>query len=160
MNTQALAPGDSSPYGTEVMPRLLAPDHQHFFAARLDFDVDGARNSVEEVSTHGLPAGEANPLGNAFVATAMPLPDESSAQRATNAANAPFCRIASADKQNALTLPTAYRLCPGENSSPFGQPSWPIFQRAGFLAHQLWVTQYAASERYPAGDYPNLNPGG
>jgi primary-amine oxidase len=32
-------------------------------------------------------------------------------------------------------------------------------KRAGFLAKNLWVTPYRADERYPAGEYPNQNPG-
>jgi primary-amine oxidase len=30
-------------------------------------------------------------------------------------------------------------------------------QRAGFIDHHLWVTPYAADERYAAGDYPTLS---
>ena len=33
---------------------------------------------------------------------------------------------------------------------------WPR-QRAGFIDHHLWVTPYAATERYAAGDYPTLS---
>jgi primary-amine oxidase len=49
---------------------------------------------------------------------------------------------------------------PGENSPPFAQPDASVRRRAGFTAHQLWVTPYRADERYPAGDYPNQHPGG
>ena len=33
------------------------------------------------------------------------------------------------------------------------------YQRAGFIAHNLWVTAFDADERYAAGDTPNQNPG-
>ena len=33
-------------------------------------------------------------------------------------------------------------------------------RRAGFIAHQLWVTPYDAKQRYAAGDYPNQHPTG
>ena len=45
VNTQALKPGEKPVYGTEVAPRLNAPNHQHFFNARLDLDVDGPANT-------------------------------------------------------------------------------------------------------------------
>ena len=51
MNTMALKPGESPRYGTEVAPRLMAPNHQHFFNARLDLDVDGEANTAQEVNT-------------------------------------------------------------------------------------------------------------
>ena len=56
--------------------------------------------------------------------------------------------------------PVAYRLVPGENCPPLAQPDAAVMRRAGFAAHQFWVTPYRPEERYPAGDYPNQHPGG
>src|SRR5262249_44885979 len=70
MNTTALAPQQQPAYGVEVAPQLNAPFHQHIFAARLVMNVDGAKNSVYEVNTAGLPRGPDNPYGNAFRAQA------------------------------------------------------------------------------------------
>ncbi len=61
MNTTALKPGEPARYGTEVAPRLIAPYHQHYFNARLDFAVDGENNTVHEVNTRSVPAGRENP---------------------------------------------------------------------------------------------------
>jgi primary-amine oxidase len=36
-------------------------------------------------------------------------------------------------------------------------PDDPARQRAGFIDHDLWVTPYAANERYAAGDFPTLS---
>ena len=33
-------------------------------------------------------------------------------------------------------------------------------KRAGFIREHLWVTPYRPDERYAAGEYPNLHPGG
>ena len=38
-------------FGHLVAPNVLAPHHQHFFNFRLDMDVDGAANNVEELNT-------------------------------------------------------------------------------------------------------------
>ena len=59
VNTTTLPPGEQSPYGVEIAPRLNAGNHQHIFAARLISEVDGLSNSVYEVNTRGLPAGPA-----------------------------------------------------------------------------------------------------
>jgi primary-amine oxidase len=32
------------------------------------------------------------------------------------------------------------------------------YERAGFIAHPLWITAHHADERYAAGDTPNQNP--
>ncbi len=159
-NTTALRPGEKSAFGVEVAPRLNAPFHQHIFAARIDPCVDGERNSVYEVNTVSLPRGPANRHGNAFQARATLLATEKAARRSTNAATARFWRIVNPNRKNRLGEPVGYRLVPGENSPPFVRPDAAVMRRAGFAAHQLWVTPYRAEERYPAGDYPNQHPGG
>jgi primary-amine oxidase len=35
-----------------------------------------------------------------------------------------------------------------------------VSKRAAFIHEHLWVTPYRPGERYAAGDYPNLHPGG
>ncbi len=160
VNTMALKPGESPRHGTEVAPRLNAPYHQHFFNARLDLDVDGEVNTAHEVNTLSVPPGPENPHGNAFFAEVTPLSRELMAQRTTNPLSARFWRVVNEARKNELGKPVAYRLCPGDNILPHAQPTAAILKRAGFLTKNLWVTAYHAQERYPAGEYPNQNPGG
>jgi primary-amine oxidase len=158
VNTQALKPGEPAKYGTEVAPRLNAPNHQHFFNARLDLDVDGEANLAQEVNVRSAPSGPENPHGNAFYAEVTPLEKELAARRDTNTSSARFWRVVNDSKKNELGGPAGYRLCPGETTLPFAQPSFALLKRAGFLTHNFWVTPYRADERYPAGEYPNQNP--
>ena len=160
MNTTALAPGETSPYGVEIAPQLNAPFHQHIFAARLVTSVDGPNNSVYEVNSMGVPTGAGNPHGNAFVAEETLLATEQEAQRRVNSASARFWRVVNPGRKNRLGRPVGYRLVPGENCPPLVQPDAPIMRRAGFTSHQLWVTPYHPEERYAAGDYPNQHPTG
>lgn len=160
INTTALRPGQTPAFGVEVAPRLNAPFHQHIFAARLDMSVDGDKNSVYEMNTVTLPTGKDNLHGNAFRAEATLLATEKAAQRETNSATARFWRIVNPGNLNRLGQPVAYRLVPGENCPAFAQADASVRKRAGFASHHVWVTPYTAAERYPAGDYPNQNPGG
>jgi primary-amine oxidase len=160
MNTMALAPDEKPRFGTEVAPRLYAPFHQHFFGARLDLDVDGQANTVEEVNTRSLPPGPENPHHNAFVTEATPLVSELAAQRTTSPSTFRFWRISNPARRNSLGGAVAYRLLAGENVLPFAQPGAAVLKRAGFLTKNLWVTPYDPNERFPTGEYPNQNPGG
>lgn len=160
MHTTAVAPGEKPAFGNLVAPQLNAPFHQHIFAARLDMSVDGDQNSIYEVNTVSLPRGEGNPHGNAFRAEPTLLTRESQAKRSANAASARFWRIVNPQRKNRIGDPVGYRLVPGENSPPFVQPDAAVVRRAGFIAHQLWVTPFDPKERYPAGDYPNQHPTG
>jgi primary-amine oxidase len=160
MNTTALKPGASTRHGTEVAPGLNAPYHQHFFNARLDLDIDGESNIVQEVNTHSLPQGPENPYGNAFVTDETTLSKESDAQRNTNPLSSRFWRIVNPSHKNVMGDPVSYRLCPGESALPFALPGAAVLKRAGFLTKNLWVTPYHPDERYPTGPYPNQHPGG
>jgi len=160
MNTTGLKPGESPRYGTEVAPRLNAPNHQHFFNARLDLDIDGEANSAHEVNTRSVPSGPENPHDNAFFAEVTPMPNELTARRTTNPLSARFWRVVNESRKNELGKPVAYRLCPGDNVLPHAQPTAAVLKRAGFLTKHLWVTPYHPKERYPTGEYPNQNPGG
>jgi primary-amine oxidase len=158
--TSALAPGESSDFGTLVAPQTLAGHHQHFLSLRLDMAVDGLRNTVYEVDTEAVPPGPDNPLGNAFRPVKRPLRRESEAQRVIDPLRARYWLIASRGDRNELGQEPAYKLVPGSNVLLFSDPGASVTQRAAFATRHLWVTPYNPDERFPAGDYPNQHPGG
>ncbi len=160
VDATALVRGKKSPYGVEVAPGVNAPLHQHVFVARIDPWIDGEKNSVYEVDTVSLPRGDANPHGNAMRAEATLLATEKQAMRSTNAATSRFWRIVNPGRKNRLGEPVGYRLVPGDNGPTLLRPEAAVMRRAGFAAHQFWVTPYRPEERYPAGDYPTQHPGG
>jgi primary-amine oxidase len=158
--TTALAPGETSDYGTVVAPQTLAAHHQHFFSVRLDMAVDGDRNSVYEVEAEAVPAGPDNPYGNAFRTRQTLLRTESQAQRPINPLTARHWLVVNPEVTNALGQPVGYKLVPHGNVLPFARESASVTQRAAFMTRHLWVTPFAPDERFPAGDYPNQHPGG
>ncbi len=160
LSTGGVPPGTRPAHGTLVAPGLNAMVHQHFFNMRLDLDVDGVENAVEEVWTEPLPAGPGNPYGNGFRARRRRLETELEARRRTDQASARWWEIVNPNVRHRLGEPVAYRLLPGENAVPFAHPDAPVSKRAGFMHHHVWVTPYAPDERYAAGEYPNQHPGG
>jgi primary-amine oxidase len=46
-------------------------------------------------------------------------------------------------------------LVPGAAIPPMLDPSSPVFRRAQVLGHALWVTPFAAEERWPCGEFVN-----
>ena len=61
---------------------------------------------------------------------------------------------------NALGQPVGYQLVPHGNVLPFAHEDASVIRRAAFITRHLWVTPFAAGERFPAGEYPNQHPGG
>jgi primary-amine oxidase len=144
-----------------VAPNVAAVHHQHFFNFRLDLDVDEGPNSVREINTRALAPWPENPSLNAFVMEETPLRTEREAQRDLDLVSARRWLVVNPDAKNALGQPAGYLLAPGDNSVPYLLRDSPIRQRAGFVNHHFWATQYAPTEMHAAGTYPNQSaPGG
>ena len=60
-----------------VAPQLAAPFHQHLFNVRMDMEVDGPENCVDEVDVVASPPGPDNPMDNAFETVTTLLASES-----------------------------------------------------------------------------------
>jgi primary-amine oxidase len=153
-------PGEVPAHGATVGHLLSAPHHQHLFCFRLDLDVDGPANVVEEIDLVADPVGPGNRYGNAFHTEVTTLRSEAESGRDITAFATRTWRIRSTQARNAFGDPTGYVLVPGAQPRLLAQPDSPTARRAGFATHHLWVTQHADDERHAAGDYPNQHPGG
>jgi primary-amine oxidase len=156
----AAQPGEKPRYGVLVAPQVYAPNHQHFFNVRLDFDVDGMANTVQQVDVVADEVSEANPFENAFQARPATLRSEKQARAHVNLETARSWRIVNPAVHNAVGEPVAYRFLPGDNSFPFASKNAWWRKRAGFVNYHVWVTPYREDEKYGAGDYPNQSGGG
>ncbi len=156
----AAHPGERPRYGNLVAPQLYAPNHQHFFNVRLDFDLDGMTNTVEQVDVLPDPIDASNPFENAFQARATRLETEKQARAHLNLDSARTWRISNPQVRNSVGEPVAYKFLPGDNAKPMGSPNAWWRKRAGFVNYHVWVTPYRDDEKYGAGDYPNQSTGG
>ena len=154
-------PGGADPtsngayYGTLVAPHIEAVNHQHFFCFRLDLDVDGSENLVEEMNTIAVEPGKDNPWNNAFVTQMSLIKNESQGQRNLNPSSNRHWMFANAKAVNSLGQPKGYIIMPVHNATPFAAVGSPARNMADFLEHQVVVTAYHDKESFPAGTYPN-----
>lgn len=146
----------AEPYGHLVAKNVLAPNHQHFFNFRLDFDIEGAANSVVEMDTRAVKS----PAGNAFVMEETVLAREREARRDLNPQHHRRWRVLNPRKKNELGHLAGFTLVPGENGAPYLTPESPVRRRGGFIDHPIWVTRYKDGELNAAGPYPNQGPPG
>lgn len=156
----ATRPGDKPKYGAMIAPQLYAPNHQHFFNVRLDFDLDGMPNSVHQVDAVAEPIDESNPFENAFYAKETLLETEKPARAHLKLETARTWKIVNPAVKNAVGSPVGYKFMPGDNSFPLASPNAWWRKRAGFVNHHVWVTPYREDEKYAAGDFPNQSSGG
>ncbi|HZL87480.1 MAG TPA: primary-amine oxidase [Pirellulaceae bacterium] len=156
----AFQPGDKPKYGNLVAPQVYAPNHQHFFNMRLDFDLDGMNNTVQQVDVVADQIDDRNPFENAFHARATTLETEKQARANLSLESCRTWKIVNPRVKNAVGEPVGYKFFPGDNAVPLASKNAWWRKRAGFVNYHVWVTPYSEDERYGAGDHPNQSRGG
>lgn len=158
INTVACNPYAGDKYGTEVMPGVFGQIHQHHFSARLDWSIDGDKNTVMECDTIQEPFDAAsNPHGNAYYVEETAIRKEGG--RSIDPYKSRFWKFISNEKSNHMGKPTAYKLEPVHSVVPYTHPDSPSGKRMPFIYKQLWVTPYTSNERFPAGHFMNHSDG-
>jgi primary-amine oxidase len=147
-------------YGNLVAPGLYAPNHQHFFNVRCDFDLDGEENSIYQIDIVADDMDEKNPYENAFYAKSTLLKTETQARANMNLATSRYWKIVNPNRKNRVGEPVGYKFMAGDNCVPFASKNAWWRKRAGFVESHVWVTPFNEKEYFAAGNYPNQSQGG
>ncbi len=156
----ALDDGVEPAHGVQISPELSAPHHQHLFSFRLDLDVDGVDNVVEEVDLLAAPSGPDNPMGTALITEHTLVAKESEGQRRGSAVAGRAWYVRNRGVENALGQPVGYKVVPNASPILLASEGSPVAARAAFASHHLWVTAYDGDQMRAAGPFPNQHPGG
>jgi primary-amine oxidase len=137
---QHLSTGESSPFGSfigldEKKAKVFAPSHIHNFLYRLDFAVDGERNSVEEFNWE---RDKASPGKARSVWT--PIAKETG--RPANPETFRSWRVVNRQSKNALGHPRSYQLLPGSAGIYRGNDS----DMEKSTHADFWVTRFKPDE--------------
>jgi primary-amine oxidase len=146
-------------YNSQLAPGLGAPFHQHQFAARLDFALDGGASRVEEEDAVRVPMGPGNPRGNAFTRRRTVLATEKEGVRDADGSVGRSWVISNPESTNRLGEPVAFKLHPMGTPTLLADPDSSVAKRANVMTHGLWVTRFDETQKYPTGDFANQNPG-
>lgn len=155
-----IIPKGAERYGTLMAPKLIGVNHQHFFCFRMDFDVDGVKNSVYELNARPINESRGHYQQNTFVLERTLLRREEDAARDLNEAQNRCWKVVNSNAPKYLNHPPGYLIQPGANAYPYSHPDSYNRRRAGFLNHHFWTTQYKQDEMYAGGNYPTSSSGG
>jgi primary-amine oxidase len=142
-------------YGTLIAKRLLAVNHDHYMAFRIDMDVDGTENRLVEDRFVPRRISQDGARRSLWQVESHPSETEGPVTTPLNAAQ---FRVESVSRKNAYGYPTAYQLLPSHTDTSILAPDDPIQVRAAFSAYTLWASAFAPDEKFAAGSYPNENP--
>lgn len=147
-------------YGTLMAPNIVGINHQHFFCFRMDFDVDGLKNSLYELNVRPIAESRGYAEQNTFTLERTLLRREQEAARDLNEGQNRCWKVINQNASRYLGHFPGYLIEPGSNAYPYSHPDSFNRKRAGFLQHHFWATQYKPDEMYASGDYPVSSAGG
>ena len=143
-------------YGRFVDPHVVAVNHDHYFSYRVDLDVDGMTNDfvVDRLLPRRLDNDRRKSI---WVQETTRIGREADAKLKIDLDKPALWRVLSPSRTNHVGYRTSYQLRPGVTANTLLSPDDYPARRAGFIDHHLWVTPYAADERYSAGEHPTLS---
>ncbi|PPJ60912.1 hypothetical protein CBER1_06225 [Cercospora berteroae] len=146
-------PGKVSDYGNVVAPGVLAQNHQHIFAFRIDPAIDGHSNTVYQEESLPVPMNpKTNPRGNYYQVVKTPITKSSFADAEPR--NNRVFKIVNESKKNRISQkPVGFKLIPPATQLLLADPNSIQAKRALFAQHHLWVTKYKDHELYAGGRY-------
>lgn len=132
-------PGKVSDYGNVVNPGVLAQNHQHIFAVRIDPAIDGHANTVFQEESLPVPMNaKTNPRGNYYKVERTPI--EQSSWVDAEVKNNRVFKIVNEAKTNPISgRPVAYKLVPPATQLLLADPDSIQAKRASFARHHVWV---------------------
>ncbi|KAK5991238.1 Copper amine oxidase 1 [Cladobotryum mycophilum] len=150
--------GKTSTYGNIVSPGILAQNHQHIFAARIDPAIDsykeGESRVVVEESVSRKIDPETNPYGNLYEVERKPVekPTWIDAEPRLNR----LLKIENSSKKNEISgKNVGYKLVSPVTQLLLADNDGLAAQRARYAQHHFWVTGYRDGELWAAGEYTN-----
>jgi primary-amine oxidase len=139
--------------GTLVRPNIIASNHSHFACVRMDFSVDGIKNTVSEVDLINTNNSYENPYGNKLTEKHITLTSEKQAIRKQNFDVSRKWVIENENSKNYVGQNRAYKIIPFPTANNILNPDQRICVRAPFMLNNLYVTKYRYGELYVAGRY-------
>jgi primary-amine oxidase len=153
--------GKTSKYGNIVSPGILAQNHQHIFAVRIDpaidlFGGDGKQQTqvVVEESHRQKMDPKTNPFGNYYEVRRNPV------QKATWVDAEPrlnrVLKFENSSKKNAISgKSVGYKLISPATQMLLADEESRVAKRAQFAQHNFWVTGHRDGEFWAAGEFTN-----
>lgn len=158
MSVVAIDEGKKSEYGNIVGPGILAQNHQHIFAIRMDpcidsYSTDETAVMVEESHRRKIDP-KSNPFGNLYgiereeVVRAKWIDAKPELNRTL--------RVENRTKTNTVSgKHVGYKIVAPATQLLLADPESTMAKRARFAQHHYWVTGYRDGELWAAGEFTN-----
>lgn len=146
---------DETRYGTLIAPGLIAPNHDHYFNFRLDFDVDGPDNTFMRTAlVAGDPPADL-PRRSFWVTETHAARTELEGRYRINPATPAMYHVMNMNSHGPLGHHPGYMIVPNDSVAyaPFDFVNDPPMKRNAYIEYTIWNTPYDLSEQYAGGEY-------
>jgi len=145
---------EDTKYGSLIAPHLIAPNHDHYFNFRLDFDVDQPANmasTLDIVPAENLPDV---PRKSMWQVKEVMADSELNARYTFSAFKPRYFHVMNHDRKGPLGHNPAYMIHHGNVAyGPYDFDNDPPFKRNRYLEYSLWNTVYDPDQRYAGGTF-------
>ncbi len=141
-------------YGSLIAPNLVAPNHDHYFNFRLDFDIDGTDNTFVRTA---LDRGKSAPGAlrqSYWIANPKPVATELEGRLRVDTARPALYSVINANKEGVYGHNPGYAILPRDTATygPYDYAD-PPFKRNAYIGYSFWNTLYDPSRRYAGGKF-------
>ena len=141
-------------FGTLIRPNIVAANHSHFFNFRIDFDIDGEKNSFMRAKMVPTTVVKDIPRKSIWTVQREVPEREKAAVTKIQTATPAYLAVFNPNVKNDLKQNSSYVLLPGGSvaHSLLDVEDMPV-KRNDYVDNQYWVTPYDARERYAGGEF-------
>jgi len=153
MNDEGAA--EATRYGTLIAPNLIAPNHDHFFNFKLDFDIDGQDNTFMRTGLVKAEVPDDLPRRTMWVTETTPAKTEMEGRYKVNPATPAMYHVMNMGAEGPFGHKPGYMIVPNNSVAygPYDYENDPPMKRNAFIEYTIWNTPYAPDERYAGGEF-------
>ena len=145
---------EDTKYGSLIAPHLVAPNHDHYFNFRMDFDIDQPANmasTLDIVPAENLPDV---PRKSMWQVNEVMANSELEARYTFSAFKPRYFHVMDGNRKGPLGYNPAYMIHHGNVAyGPYDFENDPPFKRNRYLEYSLWNTVYDPDQRYAGGTF-------
>lgn len=151
--------GTPVPNGQRYAKQLIALNHTHVATWRIDFDIDGLKNTIVEKNVYRVCDREVSPCGDSVKVVETPITHEKDASRDLKIKRNRTWEVHNENSKNRLGFPRGYEifgLGANGNFTSLARDNGAAHTHFKYIEHHLHVTAFNDKEQFASGEFPVL----
>ena len=142
-------------YGSLIAPNLVAPNHDHYFNFRLDFDIDGVNNSFMHTDLKRAKLDSKSLRKSLWMTNPTLVERELEGRLKIDNEKPALYTVGNPNVEGKYGHHPAYAIMPKDSVAygPYDYDNDPPMKRNAYIGYSFWNTPYDQSQRYAGGKF-------